>query len=85
MKIVKFIATGIGAFPLDMLRYDHCWPSTSDSVSKMTDEGHRGIEMSMATSLGIRDARNAVMDGNAVTVGRWNSFGWEISDVRLLT
>jgi hypothetical protein len=32
MKRYTFVVVGTSHFPLDMLRYDSCWPRTSDSV-----------------------------------------------------
>jgi hypothetical protein len=32
MKTYRQTFSGIGAVPLDMLRYDSCWPSTQDDV-----------------------------------------------------
>jgi len=63
------IVRGDGAFPLDMLRYDNCVPSTQEDVIKLTDDGRRLIQLGMfAQSLaGLRPTKE-----------RWESFGWEV-------
>ena len=58
----EYIVTGRGAFPLDMLRYDMCWPCSSSDVAKM------GAEYE-PRSIAIRSY-------SAPTIERWKSFGW---------
>jgi hypothetical protein len=67
-----FTVTGSGHFPLDMLRYDHCWPSQQSEIYLMNIASQtRRIQM----------ARR--VDGKSVmpTTGRWESFGWQVSAV----
>lgn len=64
------IVKGSGQFPLDMLRYDHCWPRTlSDSAKMDKDWGGelRTIEL-------LADKPRAWVP----TVGRWHSFTWDV-------
>jgi hypothetical protein len=61
-KLYKYVVEGRGSFPIDMLRYDQCWPVDSHSVPHPTQE-HRTVEM--------RSYRPP-------TVDRWNSFGWRV-------
>lgn len=80
--ITDFTVTGSGEFPLDMLRYDSCWPvgtvdagnlcicpdrSAEDRTSWLTQ---RTIKMRMIghTKLGP-------------TLERWRSYGWTVYDV----
>lgn len=37
MYTTSFTVVGDSAFPLDMLRYDGCYPETSDDVNEMCD------------------------------------------------
>lgn len=56
-------------FPVDMLRYDCCWPSASDDARK--------IESSFA-QFGNPTPLEIVLitdRSNRPTVGRWESFG----------
>ena len=49
-------------FPYDMLRYDQCWPVTSEDAFKVvSDVDRRSIKM--------RSYR-------APTIEHWSSFGW---------
>lgn len=32
-----FVVSGTGYFPTDMLRYDACWPATTEDASKIMD------------------------------------------------
>jgi len=71
----RFTVEGTGHFPHDMLRYDGCWPSTSEDASKISfyihlepdKEAKRKIQL---TSVGHKDWKP--------TLGRWQSFGWQV-------
>ena len=58
----EYIVTGRGAFPIDMLRYDMCWPCSSSDVAKMEAE-HEPRSIAMRSY-------------SAPTIERWKSFGW---------
>lgn len=74
MKIQKFEVTGEGNFPLDMLRYDTCYPSTQMDVSLM------GL-----TSLRVLFLSRRVQNRNdQPTIERWKSFGWTVGKVQTL-
>lgn len=65
-----FTVEGDGRFPLDMLRYDACWP-------------HWERDALAAQSTGDHDAarRCVVLETHRVeapTVARWASFGWRV-------
>jgi hypothetical protein len=65
MKIKHFTVEGRGAFPLDMLRYDNCWPSTGQDVVNMESRELRKIRLS-------------TVGPSSPTVGRWESFMWYV-------
>ncbi len=74
-KSVSFIVRGWGAFPLDMLRYDSCWP-----------KGPRDVEAMMDSEL-VRDEKNARLERNVELTSespyspnekRWASFSWPV-------
>lgn len=72
-----FTVRGRGEFPLDMLRYDTCWPRRGEDV-------HR-IEPSYATGEGDLSKREVnlamytpIKRGPFTTWERWNSFGWQV-------
>jgi len=58
----EFIVRGKGIFPLDMLRYDKCYPLKS--LPRRTDT--------------VVDVLLRVDMDRALTPERWSSFGWEI-------
>lgn len=71
-----FKVTGTMAFPTDMLRYDHCWPRNESEVGLFRDsiDVHREVRT-------IELARHVTGAKDLPTFGRWESFGWKVSDV----
>jgi hypothetical protein len=70
MAIRHFYVRGRGSFPLDMLRYDSCWPATSEDVAKIESDVREPRTIKLMTA------------GNphaVPTVGRWSSFLWSAS------
>lgn len=70
MKLKKgetkvFTVEGRGTFPLDMLRYDACWPYSGDDVCKMGDDVKERRSIRLVTG-----------SDNSPTHGRWSSFMW---------
>jgi len=63
-KFYEFYVTGSGEFPTDMLRYDGCWPATTDDAIKLSSKNRRTIKL-----LSYREP----------TLGRWQSFVWSMS------
>lgn len=66
-KMHRFKVVGCGQFPIDMLRYDGCWPSTQQDAS--------AIERS------FRKGEAAIIELEGIypeTSDRWASFGWNI-------
>lgn len=82
--IVTFEVEGGTQFPLDMLRYDCCWPASSDDVANIHGSlmrefrvpatppeppKHRKVKL-------ITVGSNKTDAARRVTAGRWASFGW---------
>lgn len=65
-----FKVTGKGYFPVDMLRYDHCYPADSESATKLL-RSHNGASFLEPRTISLRSLK-------APTVGRWESFGWKV-------
>jgi hypothetical protein len=66
----KVTVRGNGQFPVDMLRYDRCWPASEQDSYKMSRDWAEGV-------------RDVVLltDHDRIwqpTVGRWRSFTWEV-------
>lgn len=63
---ITFVVTGRSAFPIDMFRYDRCWPATeADSVALVSSASIRTI-----TLKGLKEP----------SLARWASFGWKVLD-----
>lgn len=67
MWIHKASITAHGPFPIDMLRYDHCWPTTGEDAAKIEESkyGH-GVTV-MVTCHSDKRA-------SPWTIARWQSF-----------
>ena len=67
----EFVVSGRGEFPFDMLRRDECWPVDTQSAA--------GMALDNSTLAGFRQERRVHLRSNgAVTVRRWESFGWKV-------
>ena len=78
----QFTVLGRGVFPMDMLRYDGCYPKLETDTACMVNDGLR--EVTLQRGLKELDHENYRPGdyGNPTvwspTVGRWNSFGWAV-------
>lgn len=77
LTIQVFKVKGKGRFPIDMLRYDHCFPLQSDDAAKIaaTFEHYYSdetVEITLVSYFG---------KPNYPTEGRWASFGWTVFHV----
>lgn len=60
-----FTVKGKGSFPIDMLRFDQCWPRSPHDVTAMLND---------------HEERSVNLRGLAgPTSGRWASFGWYVT------
>lgn len=71
MNSTTFTVTGRGSFPLDMLRYDQCFPFGPDDVANM-DVGQRRE---------VRLVHYGEQRHWEPTKDRWASFGWVVCRV----
>lgn len=69
-----FTVVGRGAFPLDMLRYDACWPARGEDVTAILASAKSGRTPCMQEQRTVRLAT----DKQPVSEGRWFSFGWTV-------
>lgn len=60
---------GSSAFPLDMLRYDVCWPTSQEDVIS--------ISMSLDRAIPGEEYDISVTSEKKFTLERWVSFGWK--------
>jgi hypothetical protein len=67
----RFVVEGASPFPVDMLRYDGCWPATeADSYAihrTFVDPYNERIQITLTSD-----------QHPTATAGRWKSFGWSV-------
>ena len=68
---MRFYARGNGHFPLDMLRYDKCYPLKEWTARRLGNWDSETRAIFMETN------------GTHITRMRWKSFGWIISKVEV--
>lgn len=73
-----FVVTGKSNFPLDMLRYDHCWPDTSEDAVKIGTDDPAIWAHPDSGVMAVFLSRHVSSPKDLPTEGRWNSFGWKI-------
>jgi len=78
-----FTVKGSWAFPLDMLRYDHCFP-TGEGLECIS-LSIRGIKPERHQSYSIRLGRWVDRWSQIPTLGRWASFGWYVDADSIVT
>jgi hypothetical protein len=64
----QFVVSGKGTFPVDMLRYDTCFPDTESESGLLLERKSR--EIVLACYHPDKKPR--------LTAGRWASFGWTL-------
>lgn len=71
-KLYTFTVEGRGPFPIDMLRYDSCWPQSEGSDSYEIDISHQ------PRRAGQREHRVTLCGITEPTAARWESFGYAV-------
>ena len=77
-----FTVTGILEFPLDMLRYDGCYPNRSEdagSIEYTFDRHRKRIQVSVQLT-----KRHRGKEPN-ITSDRWASFSWSVDPAAIYT
>lgn len=72
----RFTVKGTGYFPLDMLRYDQCYPADSNDAATI---GYTYVNSKQES----RDVRLKHTHDHKFwqpTNGRWSSFGWAVTE-----
>jgi hypothetical protein len=70
----KFKVQGSGSFPVDMLRYNACYPAdTEDAIEMLAD--HRDEDYNKPRTITLSTLAHK---GWEPTNGRWESFGWRV-------
>lgn len=68
-KYVYAVVSGHGEFPIDMLRYDSCYPSSERDANAADDHGFRSVMVTRRIDGGYPAH---------FTNDRWASFGWDV-------
>jgi len=67
---IHFVVEGNGGFPLDMLRYDLCWPA-SETDSRLIEASKRDEYRGRVRAISLKGLKYP-------TERRWESFGWGV-------
>jgi len=79
MYITRFKVVGKFTFPLDMLRYDSCYPATQEAVSKIVVKSYPSESKEDAQETPTIELAYAHNERSwRPTEGRWSSFGWSV-------
>lgn len=71
-KTFQYEVRGVVPFPLDMLRYDGCWPARSVDTTAIADSLAQVATAEQVVRLeGIKRP----------TIDRWRSFGWAVKEL----
>lgn len=82
MYLKTFTVRGRGEFPLDMLRYDSCWPATGEDVAKIapTYELAKTREEMAVREVTLKkyvERKTSIVTSDR----RWDSFHWQVIKV----
>lgn len=73
--MTSFIVEGTGMFPHDMLRYDRCWPASSNDAANLAwDEGEMPLERRQIEL----EFQHMNHFDQRPTAARWLRFGWRV-------
>jgi hypothetical protein len=68
-----FEVVGSGEFPVDMLRYDLCWPSSEQDSGLTAEAAGDHVRFKRTRYITLRGLKTP-------TVARWASFGWTVTE-----
>lgn len=78
----RFTVEGTYPFPADMLRYDACYPATTDDAVQMAESFRLPRRATPPPSDNAEPRKRKVTLNtwaqNRPTTGRWESFGWKV-------
>ena len=77
-KPVHFKVRGKGQFPVDMLRYDECYPVDPVSVENIQEQKREGKTESSGGRPVLRDVHLVSYKAYGPTEARWESFNWMV-------
>jgi len=69
-RLYEYYVSGKGYFAFDMLRYDACWPATSEDAVK--------LDTGPSSDYGFKVRSIKMRSYKVPTIDRWASFGWSV-------
>lgn len=81
MKTLRYTVEGRCAFPIDMLRYDCCYPATEQDAHNIENINDAMVDSRKEKPyrVTVETPRNKRDHGKfIVTEGRWESFNWKL-------
>lgn len=78
-RVFRITVRGTMRFPLDMLRYDACFPETGADVAAIAASLDRGVNETEVNLLHRTDDRKWTP-----TEGRWASFLWAVTRTEIV-
>jgi len=79
--IIDFVVAGRGDFPMDMLRYDECWPQDTSDASLIARSLYEGVNADGRLGEWVIRLRRFSEHKIGPTVARWESFGWKVTEI----
>lgn len=76
-RISYFEVEGLIQFPLDMLRYDNCWPDEQMDVINIQETLLTEVRLARRRENKLFRIKLATYSGKP-TVERWKTFGWKV-------
>lgn len=65
------------SFPVDMLRYDSCWPLTTEDARKIENILNEGERLTLPRRVRVQ-LQTSDRNFNVPTAARWDSFMWRV-------
>lgn len=75
MYPVSTVFSGVGSFPLDMLRYDACFPSKSEDAAVISESMNTVGKWTVRVSKFVGNVQRSRNLEECFTIDRWKSFG----------
>lgn len=76
-KYYRYTVEGRGAFPLDMLRYDACWPERTEDAMSIAEPTYFATREKVI-ELNDKSRQVRLVSNTAPTDARWRSFMWKV-------
>jgi hypothetical protein len=79
MYYQTFTVKGNGEFPLDMLRYDMCFPESQEDATIIANS----FQSAMFEHWHVTIGRHIRVKNDKPTIDRWHSFGCKVENIKV--